>query len=408
MRIGIFTEAYKPCVNGVVTSVLMLKKSLEDLGHDVYVVTINLDKMKYEYDEKEKVLKVPGIESGIYDSFKVSSIYPLKSTNRIKKWNLDVIHTHTEGSMGTYGRLLAKQFNIPVIHTYHTMYEDYMYLVTKGHFDKPARKILECFTVFYCDKIVSELIVPTKKTYDLFKYKYGIDREINIIPTGIDVDRFKKTNFDKKEIMKIRNDLGISKDDFVLLLVSRISEEQKNIKFLIDSQKQLNKKYKNIKFLVIGDGPDLDYFKKMCKDNKNIIFTGMIPWNEVAKYYQLGDVFVTASKTETQGLTVIEAMAAGLPVVCMEDDSFKLAVIDDYNGLFFKNKKEYVKAILNLYEDKSKYIMMSKQALNSSSQFSEKFYGQKILEVYKKAINGQKEPLIDRIKNIIKKDGKNE
>lgn len=141
MRVGIFTEVYKPYVSGVVTSILMLKKSLEDLGHEVYVVTINMDKVKYEYDEKERVLRVPGINSGIYDNFKVSSIYPIKSTNRIKKWNLDIIHTHTEGSMGTYGRLLGKQFNIPIVHTYHTMYEDYIYLVTKGHFDKPAKKI---------------------------------------------------------------------------------------------------------------------------------------------------------------------------------------------------------------------------------------------------------------------------
>ena len=402
MRIGIFTEAYTPYVSGVVTSILMLKKSLEDLGHKVYVVTIHQDKLKYEYDEKEKVLRVPGLETGIYDGFKFSSIYPIKSTRRIKKWKLDIIHTHTEGTMGTYGRLLGKQFNIPVVHTYHTMYEDYMYLVTKGHFDKPARKILEYFTVFYCDKTVSELIVPTKKTYDLFKLKYGVDREINIIPTGIDTDRFNKKKFDKKEIIELRNKLGIKNDDFVLLLVSRISDGQKNIKFLLDSQKLINKKDKNIKLLVVGDGPDLEYFKKLYKDNENIIFTGMVPWNKVALYYQLGNIFVTASKTETQGLTVIEGMSASLPVVCIDDDSFKLAVINDYNGIFFKNKKEYINAIMELYENKNKYLMMSKQALMSSKQFSIKFYGQKIIEVYNKAINSKKEGLIDKIKNIVK------
>ena len=232
MRVGIFTEVYKPYVSGVVTSIMMLKKSLESLGHSVYIVSINMDKMKYEYDEDEKNIKIPGIESGIYDNFKVSSIYSIKATKQIKKWKLDIIHTHTEGSMGTYGRLLAKQFNIPVVHTYHTMYEDYIYLVTKGHFDKPAKKILEYFTLFYCDKTVSELIVPTKKTYDLFKVKYGIDREVNIIPTGIDTERFNKNNYDKKDIIELRNKLSISKDDFVLLLVSRISEAQKNIKFI--------------------------------------------------------------------------------------------------------------------------------------------------------------------------------
>ena len=306
--------------------------------------------------------------------------------------------------MGAFGRLLSKQLNIPVVHTYHTMYEDYIYLLTKGYFDKPAKKVLEYLTMFYCDKTVSELIVPTKKTYDLFKIKYGMEREVNIIPTGIDIDRFSNKNFDKKELIELRKSLGIKEDDFVLLLVSRISEEQKNIKFLIDSQKMLNKKYKNIKLLVVGDGPDLEYFKKICKNDEGIIFTGMIPWTEVSKYYQLGDVFVTASKTETQGLTVIEGMAASLPVICMNDDSFKIAVIEDYNGLFFNNKKEYMKDVLTLYNDKSKYLTMSKQALSSSKQFSVKFYGQKILEVYNKAIDSYKVPIIKKLKNIIKKE----
>lgn len=406
MRIGIFTECYKPYISGVVTSILMLKKSLEDLGHQVYIVTINMEKMKYEYDEKERVLSVPGIDSGIYDSFKISSIYPIKSTNIIRKWKLDIIHTHTEGSMGTYGRLLAKQFGIPVVHTYHTMYEDYIYLITKGHFDKPAKKVLEFFTLFYCDKTISELIVPTKKTYDLFKRKYGIEREVNIIPTGIDVERFSKNNFDKKEIIDLRNELGILKNDFVLLLVSRISEEQKNIKFLIDSHKSISKKYKNIKFLIVGDGPDLDKLKKFADkiNDKNVIFTGMVPQEKIALYYQLGDVFVTASKTETQGLTVIEALSASLPVICIEDDSYKIAVINSYNGLFFNTKKEFIKNIYDIYENKEKYNTMSKQAIISSKQFSVKYYGEKILEVYKKAINENKESIIDKIKRLISKE----
>lgn len=403
MRIGIFTETYKPYVSGVVTSIIMLKKSLEQLGNEVYIVTINQNGIKYEYDEKEKILRVPGIDSKIYDDLKISSIYPIKSLLKIKKWNLDIIHTHTEGTMGTYGRLLAKQFNIPVVHTYHTMYEDYIYLITKGHFDKPAKKILQYFTVFYCDKIVSELIVPTKKTYDLFKKKYQIERQINIIPTGIDIERFKKDNYDKKDLLLLRKKYNISKNDFVLLLVSRISEEQKNINFLLKQQEKINKHHKDIKLLVVGDGPDLNKFKQEYKNNKNIIFTGMIPWDEVSKYYQIGNIFVTASKTETQGLTVIEAISSGLPVVCMEDDSFKLAIINEYNGLFFNDEEEYLKNILYLYENRKKYTNMSKQAINSSEQFSSEMYGKKILEVYNRAIENRKNNIYTKIKNVFRK-----
>ena len=403
MRIGIFTETYKPYVSGVVTSIIMLKKSLEQLGNEVYIVTINQNGIKYEYDEKEKILRVPGIDSKIYDDLKISSIYPIKSLLKIKKWNLDIIHTHTEGTMGTYGRLLAKQFNIPVVHTYHTMYEDYIYLITKGHFDKPAKKILQYFTVFYCDKIVSELIVPTKKTYDLFKKKYQIERQINIIPTGIDIERFKKDNYDKKDLLLLRKKYNISKNDFVLLLVSRISEEQKNINFLLKQQEKINKHHKDIKLLVVGDGPDLNKFKQEYKNNKNIIFTGMIPWDEVSKYYQIGNKIKKKKKTETQGLTVIEAISSGLPVVCMEDDSFKLAIINEYNGLFFNDEEEYLKNILYLYENRKKYTNMSKQAINSSEQFSSEMYGKKILEVYNRAIENRKNNIYTKIKNVFRK-----
>ena len=189
----------------------------------------------------------------------------------------------------------------------------------------------------------------------------------------------------------------------MLLLISTISEEQKNINFLLKQQEKINKHHKDIKLLVVGDGPDLNKFKEEYKNNKNIIFTGMIPWDEVSKYYQIGNIFVTASKTETQGLTVIEAISSGLPVVCMEDDSFKLAIINEYNGLFFNDEEEYLKNILYLYENRKKYINMSKQAVNSSEQFSSEMYGEKILEVYNRAIENRKNNIYTKIKNVFRK-----
>ena len=108
MRIGIFTETYTPYISGLVTSVVMLKKSLEAMGHEVYIVTANLEKFRYQYDEKEHVLKIPGVPTGIYDS-RLTSIYPVRAINKIKSWNLDVIHSQTEFAIGTFARILAKQ-----------------------------------------------------------------------------------------------------------------------------------------------------------------------------------------------------------------------------------------------------------------------------------------------------------
>jgi 1,2-diacylglycerol 3-alpha-glucosyltransferase len=96
----------------------MLKNALEKMGHEVYVVTANLSNFHYEYDDKERVLKIPGIPTGIYDS-RLTSIYPIQAVNKIKSWHLDVIHSQTEFAIGTFARLFAKQFNIPIVHTYH-------------------------------------------------------------------------------------------------------------------------------------------------------------------------------------------------------------------------------------------------------------------------------------------------
>ena len=170
MRIGIFTETYEPYVSGLVTSIKMLKNALEKKGHIVYIVTANLKDYHYNYKEQERILEIPGIPTGIYDA-RLTSIYPLQAVNIIKKWNLDVIHSQTEFAIGTFARLLAKQYNIPIVHTYHTMYEDYVHYITKGHFNKSSKKLVEYLTKFYCDKTITELIVPTVKAYNLFKEK---------------------------------------------------------------------------------------------------------------------------------------------------------------------------------------------------------------------------------------------
>ena len=170
MRIGLFTDTYPPFINGVSTSVLMLKKGLEKLGHKVYVVTVNNEDLHYHLDENGTVLRIPGVPIGIYD-YRLTGIYPVRMINTIKKWDLDIIHSHTEFGIGTFARVFAKQYGIPLVHTYHTMYEDYVHYITKGYFDKPSKKILEYFSLFYCDKTADSLIVPTRKTYNLFKEK---------------------------------------------------------------------------------------------------------------------------------------------------------------------------------------------------------------------------------------------
>ena len=405
MRIGLFTDTYPPFINGVSTSVAMLKRALEQQGHTVYVVTVSNNALKHEYDEKERILKVAGIPIGIYD-YRLSSIYPVTLINKMKKWNLDVIHSHTEFGVGILARLFAKQFNIPLVHTYHTLYEDYTHYITHGYFEKSSKKIVEYLTKFYCDKTANELIVPTNKIYSLFKEKYNFTKNIHIIPTGIEVDRFYEENINKKEVESLKKKLGLKKNNFTILFVGRLAEE-KNVEVLINAHKKLVEYDNNIKLLIVGDGPDKEKYEQLSKSlglEDNIIFNGKAAWEEIPIYYHACDIFSTASTTETQGLTVIEAMAAGVPPLCIDDDSFKGTVTDGLNGKIFKNEEQYITELKELYEDRKELSVYSKQARVQAEHCSSRAYASSVIEVYNRALKEKKEKqgLFKKIINFFK------
>lgn len=391
MRIGIFTDTYPPYINGVSTSVHMLQKGLEKKGHKVYIVTVNSEKWKYEF-ENEKIIRIPGIPIGIYD-YRLTGIYPFKSLSTIKSWNLDVIHSHTEFGVGSFARIIAKQYNIPLVHTYHTMYEDYIHYITKGYFDKSSKKVVEYLTNFYCDKTADALIVPGEKPKALFKDKYGMEKEVHVVPTGIEIDRFYRENVNQDEVNKLKEKHNITKDDFVMLYVGRIALE-KSIDFLLDCQKEMLKEKKNLKLIIVGDGPDAEGFKEDIKKSKledKIIFTGKIPWVEVTKYYQMANVFVTASNTETQGLTIMEAMAASLVTVCRNDEAFRETITDKADGFFFDNKKEYMSLIDQLYNDRELLKKMAEKARSNAELHSIDHFADSVLKIYRKVKKNRKE-----------------
>ena len=405
MRIGLFTDSYPPYINGVSTSVAMLKKALEKKGHIVYVVTVSNNALKYEYDVENRIVKVPGIPVGIYD-YRLSRIYPLTMINTMKSWNLDVIHSHTEFGIGILARLLAKQFDIPLVHTYHTLYEDYTHYITHGYFDKSSKKIVEYLTKFYCDKTANELIVPTNKIYKLFKEKYEFKKNIHIVPTGIEVDRFYTENVDKSYVQALRKKLKLQKKDFVILFVGRLAAE-KNVEFLLNAEKKLMAKYKNIKLLIVGDGPDKEHYEEMARDlniSSNVIFNGKAAWEEMPFYYHCANVFATASTTETQGLTVIEAMAASVVPLCIKDESFLGTVTHELNGLIFNDEDEFVNQVLTLYKDNALLQKYNNQARIQAEHCSSNSYAERVLEVYKRAILDKKaEDRVGLISKISKK-----
>lgn len=408
MRVGIFTESYPPLVNGVSTSILMLEHALTKLGHEVFIITVSDNKKDYVLENNGHILRLPSVNLANCYDYKMTSVYPIKAVNMIKKMNLDVIHSNVEFTVGIFARVVSEQLSIPLVHTYHTNWEDYTHYITKNKkiLDDICKKLLKYLMVFFEDKTVTELIVPSNKIYNLFKDKYKFTKNIHIIQTGIETSKFYKEKFNLKDINSLKKKLGIKKKDFVVMTVSRLAKE-KSVDRIINNHKELVKKYSNMKLLIVGDGPDIDKLKDEAKSlgvSDSVIFTGKVPLSDIPIYYQLGNVFVTASKSETQGLTVVEAISSSLPVVAVKDDSFVNSVIEDFNGFVFTDDEKYINSISKLYEDKDLYNRLSNQSRLLSEDFSSEYFALKVLKVYETAIENYKKDnkkIINKIKNNI-------
>ncbi len=386
MRIGLFTDVYLPYVSGVVTAVDSLREALEKEGHEVFIVTINADK-GFKYKREGHVIRIPGIPSGIYD-YSIRITYPFKAVEMVKKLNLDIIHAHTEFGIGRFGKSMAKKLGIPFVQTFHTLYEDAVGYVTKGLFPRLSnRAVIKAIKLYYSE-FIDQIVVPSDKVYDILKNKYKLKPEINVIPNGVRIEQFYKEKYKERNISKLRKELGINPDDFVILWVGRLGYE-KNIKFLIENHKTLTNYNKNAKLLIVGGGPEEENLKKLAIDlgiANNVIFTGKIKYEDVGLYYQIGSVLSSASTFETQGLTLIEALAASKPLVCIKDESFTSIIENNYNGIIFKNKSEYVKAMISLMDNNIRLKEMSYNARESSNAYLLKTYAIRMLNVYDKAI----------------------
>lgn len=383
MNIGIFTDCYYPQINGVVTSTMTLKKELEEKGHKVIIFTVNHP----DAVEEEDVVRLASIPFLPLKNFRVGAFYSKKAVERIRRMNLDIIHTQTEFSLGIFGRIVAKKLEIPVVHTYHTMYEDYVHYVAVRPIVRPATKLAKKGSAFYC-KYCNGVIVPTTKVKDKLE-EYGlIDKGINIIPTGTDIEPFKKENYLQSEIIELRKEFGFQKDDKVVLFLGRIAKE-KSIDTIIKAMPDLIKKTPNAKMLVVGDGPEREHLEKLAKElniKEKVMFAGEKPWKDIGKYYQLGDVFVSASVTETQGLTFTEAMAGEIPVVAKYDKNLEEIIYHGVNGFIFNRDEELSEVLYKILTDEEATKKVVGRAYEEIEPLSSKHFGTEVLKVYERTI----------------------
>lgn len=386
MRIGLFTDTYTPDINGVVSSIVTLQKELEKDGHEVFVVTNH----KASRTKREgNILRLPGLELKWLYGYKLSTPYHFAARDEIEKMCLDIIHVHTEFGVGIFGRIVGKYLNIPVVTTYHTMYEDYTHYVNRFDIDeieKVSKKLVSSFSKVLSDS-TQAVISPSEKTKETL-LKYGVKTPIYVIPTGLSFEKFNHNKIDVEQVKKIKEMYGIKEDDKVVVFVGRIAPE-KSIDIPIEGFRYISDPH--IKLMIVGDGPQLEDLKKMVKDyglTDKVIFTGKKSSDEVPLYYACADCFVSASLTETQGMTYIEALACGLPVFARWDDVLENLVIEGENGFLFDNAQMFAdKLISYLSLPKEQQQHFHQNAMSKVVQYDANVFCSKVLSVYYQAID---------------------
>lgn len=402
MRIGIFTDTYHPDINGVVTSIKMLEQEMKKRGHEVFIFSPT----KHEPTENQNLYMLKSIPLFVAKkyNYRIAAFYSRSIAKQIKELNLDVVHTQSEFSLGHFAKIISRKFNIPFVHTYHTMWEDYVHYIVpiKGGRNIYPKRFCRKFSKNFVTK-TDAIISPSKKTEKYLKYRCKIkNKDIFVVPTGIDLAPFRKENFTEEQKENLKKEIGLTKEDKVILFVGRIAEE-KSVDVLIKGMPEILKKEPNAKFVVVGDGPSINDLKQLALDlniQDKVIFTGRQPWEKIAIYYSIGDVFVNASTTETQGLTFIEAMAAELPVVAKYDTNLDGIINNNETGLFFLFDKDYPKTVLKLLNNDTLKQKLSKNGLKTAEKYSVKYFGESLEKVYNFAIDHHKDVYEKRHKKM--------
>jgi len=375
MKIGFFTNTYYPICYGSVISIESFRENLEKLGHQVYVFAPNHEGYK---DENKRVFRYPAF------LFKYKIDYPISIpissfiNKKIKELNLDIIHVHQPFSLGKEGLRYAKKLNIPIVFTYHAKYEDYVHYVPFLPENLLAELVKKEAVRFsnHCDLVIAPSLGIQK-----IIIKRGVEKEkIKVLATGIDWKKFQKGNR-----QEIRNKYSIKNDEFLFLNVGRINEE-KNVKFLLKAFSQVSLKNSKIKMMFVGEGflkKNLIEIAKKRGIQDRVIFPGFVPFGEVKNFWQAADLYLQASESETQGITILEAMAVGLPIVAIKATGTEDFIIDDVNGFLTKNQlKEFVERMEFLIKNKKKRRALAQQAQRDAKQFDELSQTKKIEKFY--------------------------
>lgn len=345
MNIALFTETYLPYINGVVTHVKSLKEGLEKLGHHVLIVCA--DPHARHHYVSEGVLHCPAVTSKKLYEYGVAPPLAPHRLKLLREFAPDIIHIHQEFGVGLSGVHYAKELDVPLVYTLHTMYQDYLYYIFPDKMIPFARRVMERY-VKYLANHASTLFGPSPKVEEFFR-ECDVVKDVHIMANPVELEIFDKTKVDHTRSAQIKKDLGLTDDDFILAFCGRLGKE-KNIDGLLDFWKEGYTPDSHLKLLILGDGPEKGSFERHAASigvSDSVIFAGRIAHNDLPLYFDFCDLYITASLSDTNSISMKEGLAMGLPVLSLTDELNVGQIVDGINGFNYNNSAELFEEIEN-------------------------------------------------------------
>lgn len=376
MNIGLFTDTYFPQVSGVATSIKTLRDELIAQGHHVYIFTSS-DPRATDSPE-DGIYRFPSVPFVSFKDRRIAFTGWLKVLRIARKLDLDIVHNQTEFSLGVMGKMVAKELGIPCIHTYHTMYQDYLHYIANGRVLKP--KDVARLAHLYL-KNMAGVIAPSERVLDTLE-SYHVESPIRVIPTGVNLRVYRLRDTPEQKLL-MRQKYGYNGDTPVLLSLSRLAFE-KNIQELIASMPDVLAKEPTAQLLIVGDGPARQSLERQVREmdlRDHVTFAGQISNDEVPHYYQIADVFVSASDSESQGLTYDESLASDVPIVVRRSEYTDQLIDDPGIGMSFQKRADLVKGILHYIQNPPVEEAKAKRE-QKLHDISAEVFGRRVVEFY--------------------------
>ncbi len=385
MTIALFSDSYLPTKSGIVTVVTQLREQLIKLGHRVLLVCPRTTP-EFDTDDPD-IYRVKSIPDTVFGTDQFGTFPNRRDIYLfLKKNNTDIIHCHTEFSIGKAALYAAKKLKIPAICTTHTMWVDF-YKFYRGTKLLPKKAVVKYMNQFY--KKFNALINVSQKAKNYYKRPDMLPKLSSIlIPNAIDTQKFSGVHISPEERQNLRLQYGVKDDDVLFLFLGRIAEEKRVNELAVQCIK-LTEANPKAKVIFVGKGPAYDSLVEKLQsqiEKKTIMFAGYVEWQKTHEYYEAADVFITASLSEMHSMTILEAQLCSLPVVARNDESYLDCVIPGVNGYLSNTDEELFDDMLELSLNKEKRSLFAKNALEQTKKFSLETNVKKTIIVYEEVI----------------------